>query len=75
VGLWAFQERLSALGHFYTTYSNIDELNFKFNQQLEKLAANGFIEFDLDRTKIQQQINELQQKLAQISVVVPELVH
>jgi TIR domain/PASTA domain len=72
-GLWAFQERLSALGHFYTTYTNTDELNFNFNQQLEILAAKGFIEFDLDGTKIQQQINELQQKLAQISVVVPEL--
>lgn len=42
--LWAFQEKLDKLGHFYTVYKNIDELKFKFNQQLDKLAANGFIE-------------------------------
>ena len=45
MSLWAFQERLSALGHFYTVYKNVDELKFKFNQQLDKLASNGFIEF------------------------------
>lgn len=45
MSLWAFQEKLSALGHFYTVYENIDELKFKFNQQLDKLASNGFIEF------------------------------
>lgn len=45
VSLWAFQEKLNTLGHFYTLYKNIDELKFKFNQQLDKLAANGFIEF------------------------------
>lgn len=47
--LWAFQDRLKALGHFYTTYKNVDELKYKFNQQLDKLAANGFIEFQPDR--------------------------
>jgi hypothetical protein len=40
-----FQDKLKALGHFYTVYKNIDELKFKFNQQLDKLASNGFIEF------------------------------
>jgi hypothetical protein len=43
--LWAFQERLGELGHFYTAYKNIDELKFKLDQQLDKLAAGGFIEF------------------------------
>ncbi|MBA2659036.1 MAG: hypothetical protein H0U72_05680 [Nitrosospira sp.] len=43
--LWAFQEKLSELGHFYTVYKNIDELKFQFNQQLDKLASSGFIEF------------------------------
>ncbi|MGH8548502.1 MAG: hypothetical protein ACRERU_07870 [Methylococcales bacterium] len=47
--LWAFQEKLDGLGHFYTVYKNIDELLFKFNRQLDKLAANGFIEFKPDR--------------------------
>jgi len=45
MSLWAFQEKLGALGHFYTVYRNTDELKFKFNQQLDKLAANGFVEF------------------------------
>jgi hypothetical protein len=45
MSLWAFQEKLSALGHFYTVYKNVDELKFKFNQQLDKLTSNGFIEF------------------------------
>jgi hypothetical protein len=40
-----FQDKLKGLGHFYTVYKNIDELNFKFSQQLDKLASNGFIEF------------------------------
>jgi hypothetical protein len=40
MSLWGFQEKLSALGHFYTIYKNIDELKFKFNQQLDKLASN-----------------------------------
>jgi hypothetical protein len=45
MSLKAFQEKLSALGHFYTVYKNVDELKYKFNQQLDKLASNGFIEF------------------------------
>jgi hypothetical protein len=44
MSLWAFQEKLRALGHFYTVYKNVDELKFKFNQQLDKLASSGFIE-------------------------------
>jgi hypothetical protein len=44
MGLRAFQEKLSALGHFYTVYRSVDELKFKFNHQLDKLASNGFIE-------------------------------
>lgn len=46
MSLWAFQEKLSALGHFYTVYKNVDELKLKFSQQLDKLAANGYVEFD-----------------------------
>ena len=48
--LWAFQEKLKALGHFQTEYKNIDALKFHFNQQLDKLVASGFIEFNPDRT-------------------------
>jgi hypothetical protein len=49
MSLWAFQEKLDKLGHFYTIYKNSDELQFKFNQQLDKLAANGFIELTVDQ--------------------------
>ena len=44
--LWAFQEKLKKLGHFQTHYANSDGLNLHFYQQLDKLVANGFIEFD-----------------------------
>jgi len=49
MSLLAFKKKLSALGHFYTVYKNIEELKYKFNQQLDKLAANGFIELKLDK--------------------------
>ena len=50
--LWAFQDKLDALGHFYTRYKNTDELKLHFNRQLDKLAASGFIEFrpEMDET-------------------------
>jgi hypothetical protein len=48
MSLWAFQEKLGVLGHFYTVYKSIDELKYKFNQQLDKLASNGFIELKRD---------------------------
>ncbi len=41
--VWAFQEKLGALGHFYTVYKSVDELKYKFNQQLDKLVAGGTI--------------------------------
>jgi len=44
MSLFAFRKKLDALGHFYTRYKNIDALKFLFNSQLDKLAANGFIE-------------------------------
>jgi hypothetical protein len=48
MSLWAFQESL-ALGHYPTVYKNIDQLKLHFSQQLDKLAANGFIEFKPDQ--------------------------
>ena len=49
MSLWSFREKLDALGHFYTVYKNADELKFKFNQQLDKLASSGFIELKIDQ--------------------------
>ncbi|WP_295435393.1 toll/interleukin-1 receptor domain-containing protein [uncultured Thiodictyon sp.] len=45
MSLWAFQERLDALGHFYTRYKTSDALQLHFSGQLDKLVANGFIAF------------------------------
>ena len=49
MSLWAFQDNLKALGHFYTVYKNVDDLKLQFNQELDKLAANGFIEFNPEK--------------------------
>ncbi|MFZ0255515.1 MAG: toll/interleukin-1 receptor domain-containing protein [Gammaproteobacteria bacterium] len=48
LSLLAFQEKLKALGHFYTRYKNVDQLTSHFNRQLDKLVARGFIEFNPD---------------------------
>jgi hypothetical protein len=40
--LQAFKDKLVSIGHFYAVYKTADELNLKFNQQLEMLASNGF---------------------------------
>lgn len=45
MSLLAFKKKLAALGHFYTTYKNTEGLLLHFSQQLDKLVANGFIEF------------------------------
>lgn len=47
--LVAFQDRLKALGHYQTTYATVDGLNLHFSQQLDRLAANGFIELSFPR--------------------------
>ena len=39
--LWAFQKRLKELGHFHTTYDNIDQLKQKFRDQLDELIERG----------------------------------
>jgi len=49
--LQAFQARLDALGHFYTRYPNVEGLQLHFNRQLDKLVANGFIEFQPERAE------------------------
>ncbi|MEM8677252.1 MAG: hypothetical protein AAGF83_25855 [Cyanobacteria bacterium P01_G01_bin.67] len=37
VSLLDFQKKLSDLGHFYTKYDNIDDLKYKFSEQLIKV--------------------------------------
>ena len=41
--LLAFQNKLRALGHYYTRYKNIEDLKFQFSNQLDKLVTSGFI--------------------------------
>jgi hypothetical protein len=48
----AFQKKLGAMGHFYTRYKNIEDLKYQFDRQLEKLAANGFVEFNFDKSEL-----------------------
>ncbi|GGW36990.1 hypothetical protein [Arenibacter certesii] len=43
--LVSFKDRLSKLGHFYTSYSNIDNLKLQFRQQLDRLEDKGHLEF------------------------------
>lgn len=45
----AFQKKLDALGHFPPRYTNVDVLTGHFNRQLDKLVANGFIEFKWEK--------------------------
>ncbi|HEV7350949.1 tetratricopeptide repeat protein [Telluribacter sp.] len=55
ISMWAFQEKLDQLGHFYTRYKNTEELQLNFSQQLEKLWANDSIEF---KTILDKVVNE-----------------
>jgi internalin A len=35
--LWAFQEKLSKLGHFHTKYTSVEDLKLQFTRQLDRL--------------------------------------
>ncbi len=52
MSLLAFKKKLNSLGHFPTHYENKDRLENHFNRQLEKLAANGFVEFKRDPSPV-----------------------
>jgi hypothetical protein len=41
--LLQFKKRLSDIGHFYTSYRNIDDLKYQFRKQLDRLEDKGFI--------------------------------
>ncbi len=40
LNLFNFQSKLSDLGHFYTNYSDINDLKYKFNEQLNKILPS-----------------------------------
>ena len=37
ISLEAFKKKLGALGHFYTSYDNIEHLKRQFRDQLDKI--------------------------------------
>jgi hypothetical protein len=39
--LWAFQDKLKALGHFYTNYKDAEHLKRQFTDQLKHVLAQG----------------------------------
>ena len=41
ISLLNFKKKLASLGHFYTSYNNIEHLKLQFNDQLEKLREKG----------------------------------
>ena len=48
ISLLQFKKKLSALGHFYSTYKSIEELTAKFNSQLQKLEDEHFLKLRVD---------------------------
>ncbi|MGB3496100.1 MAG: hypothetical protein WBA57_25445 [Elainellaceae cyanobacterium] len=53
--LWAFEDKLNELKHYKTEYRNIEGLREHFSNQLEKLAANGFIKVNpVDGTELEE---------------------
>jgi hypothetical protein len=54
-----FKKRLGDLGHFYTLYNNMDDLQLQFRRQLDKLDDNGFIKLqDNVKTKTREAVEK-----------------
>ena len=41
ITLLSFKKKIAELGHFYTSYTNIDNLKYKFRNQLDNILAQG----------------------------------
>jgi hypothetical protein len=41
MSLWEFQNKLGELGHFWTSYDNIEHLKRHFSDQLDKIFARS----------------------------------
>lgn len=65
MSLFAFQEKLDALGHFYTRYRNIDDLKFQFDKQLDKLTDILIVESEEKKPKLSGELNQLRNLLEQ----------
>ncbi|MEM8524029.1 MAG: hypothetical protein AAGG68_05280 [Bacteroidota bacterium] len=42
--LWAFQDKLEELGHFYSNYQDFNDLWNQFNKELDRLETDNFVE-------------------------------
>jgi hypothetical protein len=52
--LWAFEDKLKELNHYKTEYHTIEGLREHFGNQLDKLAATGFLELQPDSSDRQE---------------------
>ncbi len=52
MSLVTFKKRLAEIGHFYTSYENIDNLKYQFRQQLDILQQKGLIDLQADVKKV-----------------------
>ena len=48
--LWAFEDKLKELNHYKTEYRTIEGLREHFSNQLDKLAASGFLKLQADES-------------------------
>ena len=65
--LWAFQNKLKDAGHFYTRYKSSEDLKLRFNSQLDKLAATGFIRGDTSSSGLDSPLTKLTRDVAAAS--------
>jgi hypothetical protein len=65
--LWAFQNKLSEAGHFYTRYKSPEDLKLRFNSQLDKLAAAAFASVDMSQPASGSQLIKLNRDVAAAS--------
>ncbi|MEN0047814.1 MAG: hypothetical protein AAF806_12200 [Bacteroidota bacterium] len=51
--LWAFQDKLDELGHFYSSYNDFNDLWNQFNKELDRLEMDNFVETKATTQKTQ----------------------
>jgi hypothetical protein len=65
--LWAFEDKLKELNHYKTEYHTIEGLREHFGNQLDKLAATGFLELQPDLSNQQKGTSPANQTAATVS--------
>ncbi|MEM6700740.1 MAG: hypothetical protein AAF599_20210, partial [Bacteroidota bacterium] len=51
--LWAFQDKLDELGHFYSSYNDFNDLWNQFNKEIDRLEIDNFTETKATTQKVQ----------------------